>query len=1495
MKKIYSLLLTATMLLIGGNAWAQNVAKIGTTEYATFAEAVDAVADGETIVLIDNVDFGANTYQINKTDVAFTLDLNGYNIKGSKISSASYGILRMVHGTMTIKTSQPNGSIGVLGESKYSLNVSSSSTHDGTIILESGTICGLSYVVNLSSGTGKFIMNGGEIVAEGTVSTIYGMFIDNATSSAEINGGKIIARTSTDNVAVIGVNCKGNLAINDVEMCIQNTGVTSTSYSFTSGTTGEEIIRGGKFVAIGSPSATSSFFSGTTKILGGKFDRDVQTWIPLGEPYLCQDNAGLGTCFGHALTHEVVTDPAATAYIRNVTQGKDYTSISTALAEAADNDELCALQDMNFGVASLVIDKPITFDVNGHNCSANSAVFKLTGGADAAHTLVLTDKAVEKGLISAGAPIQLVGGYVMVDGVKVNATSHCFYEPTNAGNFTIQNVVATTTATTSAAATVYNGNSKKSTVAISNCTFTLDASTLTPTATTSSYPSVCKVGSGTLSIDGGTYKVINTNATNSKYAGIFNGTSAKISINDGMFRVEGAATTKYLSKATTSGTIPNVKIYGGTFDIDPSTWVADGFAVNEAAGIYTIVESNVASVNGTEYASIDEAIAAAHTASYPVVLLHSTKVGTTLTIPAGVTFASTSYTMDLLANTALVLEDGATMPACIANTNFEASIHANNATRYFYSLDKGITACGATETVTLLRDAATTAQINITSGTKTIDFNGHSMTGSNTTVFYVKSMMTGSVDVRFTNGSSTESVVECTNANFQSEGLRVESAGGAVNVTVGHGVTIKGSYGASVWKNVTLNVYGKVVGKRVFAICGNGSTGNGGTTINIYDGAEVESPSTALYHPQVGTLNIYGGEFAGDLSCIEFRGGEANISGGHFYCSKAYADNDDHSGGSSTEGCGFGINPYYDVTVNITGGTFEAYCPFYQAQATGKDKTITTTISDGYFKAINNSKKTIWAETTNKFISGGFYNFTPAAYVVDNKAVVPNDDPVYKFAIADVETAVTFTTAGQWSADGNWSAEATSATPVVIAADCEIPNGVVANVYGLTLNSGKTLIVKKGGKLIVGAEGLVNNADATNLIIEDGAYVAINPVATNATFAATVHHASQTRALTPTEQTASAHGYDKLWEVCANPISAATITFPAGLDVRASRWSNGWVGVNSLSEIATPFGAYMMATNAATSGTDIRWAGTTNGVANQSIAASNTGWYFIGNSYLAPIDIVEFIDNLGANVEKQIYMYKASTETFQPITRTTAGTGSRFDALNSVVEPKSGFFVRATGSATIGLDYTQSVWDALNAKVTAAPGRHKITTPRSEINHTAKMEFAVQSLDDATRYSVLDIFEAAAYTTSKQDDYDFTAFINQSPNINFVAEQYGIQLNTVSLPNLDSLTLAFNSGASTNLRIYFDNVEGTAYYLYDAVTDTYTEIADGTYYDFSVATATGDVMVSDRFMIVADSHLNPTGIEGVGEQSVFVKYIENGNLYIKSNGRVINAHGQVVK
>lgn len=64
-----------------------------------------------------------------------------------------------------------------------------------------------------------------------------------------------------------------------------------------------------------------------------------------------------------------------------------------------------------------------------------------------------------------------------------------------------------------------------------------------------------------------------------------------------------------------------------------------------------------------------------------------------------------------------------------------------------------------------------------------------------------------------------------------------------------------------VQEGTTLDIYGKATAKgENFAVSGNGSNGQGGVILNVYEGAEITSPEgIALYFPNTATLNISGG------------------------------------------------------------------------------------------------------------------------------------------------------------------------------------------------------------------------------------------------------------------------------------------------------------------------------------------------------------------------------------------------------------------------------------------------------------------------------------------------------------------------------------------------------------------------------------------------------------------------------------------------------------
>lgn len=130
----------------------------------------------------------------------------------------------------------------------------------------------------------------------------------------------------------------------------------------------------------------------------------------------------------------------------------------------------------------------------------------------------------------------------------------------------------------------------------------------------------------------------------------------------------------------------------------------------------------------------------------------------------------------------------------------------------------------------------------------------------------------------------------------------------------------------------TLNVYGKVIHEaKSFAISGNGSY-KGTTTINIYDGAEVKSASVAIYQPQAGAINVYGGLVEG-YCAIGIKSGSLNIKGGTVRGTandNLLDDSNSVNGTISYDGSAIVVDSRStgyagNVKINVTGGTVESY------------------------------------------------------------------------------------------------------------------------------------------------------------------------------------------------------------------------------------------------------------------------------------------------------------------------------------------------------------------------------------------------------------------------------------------------------------------------------------------------------------------------------------------------------------------------------------------
>ena len=95
---------------------AKNVAKIGTTEYATLKAAVYDATAGQTVTLINDVDLTTDDeLEVGKLQ-NIVLDMNGYSIKGA---NADHKNICVSSGKLTLMDSKENSTGRIYAETPY--------------------------------------------------------------------------------------------------------------------------------------------------------------------------------------------------------------------------------------------------------------------------------------------------------------------------------------------------------------------------------------------------------------------------------------------------------------------------------------------------------------------------------------------------------------------------------------------------------------------------------------------------------------------------------------------------------------------------------------------------------------------------------------------------------------------------------------------------------------------------------------------------------------------------------------------------------------------------------------------------------------------------------------------------------------------------------------------------------------------------------------------------------------------------------------------------------------------------------------------------------------------------------------------------------------------------------------------------------------------------------------------------------------------------------
>ena len=211
-------------------------------------------------------------------------------------------------------------------------------------------------------------------------------------------------------------------------------------------------------------------------------------------------------------------------------------------------------------------------------------------------------------------------------------------------------------------------------------------------------------------------------------------------------------------------------------------------------------------------------------------------------------------------------------------------------------LQTAVNAAGEGQTVTLLTDASIDEKITI-SKSLIIDLNDKTLTGEVDNFMFNNE---GAVTVTVRNGHIVSEVSGFSwddKAKLTLENVKIESNEGRgiyirdAEVVVDKDSEVKSNGGeepvyihvasADGSENPVLNLYGTLTLVDLsdeddpYSAIG---TKGGNPTINIYESAKIQSSDCGIYLQQKATLNIYGGDIAGDTAAVKVEDADSDIS-----------------------------------------------------------------------------------------------------------------------------------------------------------------------------------------------------------------------------------------------------------------------------------------------------------------------------------------------------------------------------------------------------------------------------------------------------------------------------------------------------------------------------------------------------------------------------------------------------------------------------------------
>lgn len=362
-----------------------NAEEITYTEVGTFDALKTATQNGENVKLTADITVSDNVLTIDKSIV---IDLNGYTYSGNEPSNINKAIVITGEDTeVTINDSSASKSGVIASADSGTLPRVISLESGASLILNDGSITTVgsasAYSAVYMENNTSFVMNGGLVDVPTTTKNSTAVNVKLAGASFTMNGGKVSCGfgnaisinngSSTAKTSVLinagEVYSAGRAAISGAYGFYQDVTITggvinSDSASLTQGSNSNLVISGGEFGADvtlnGATTITGGVFSssftqkGTAEITGGTFKGDVMFAMP--------DKLTLG---------ENVTFENEPVYNDVKIGGNYYLDLATAVSSAKENAKIVVLRDTEVTGETLVINKSLIIDLNGHKITSS--------------------------------------------------------------------------------------------------------------------------------------------------------------------------------------------------------------------------------------------------------------------------------------------------------------------------------------------------------------------------------------------------------------------------------------------------------------------------------------------------------------------------------------------------------------------------------------------------------------------------------------------------------------------------------------------------------------------------------------------------------------------------------------------------------------------------------------------------------------------------------------------------------------------------------------------------------------------------------------------------------------------------------------------------------------------------------------------------------------------------------------------------------------------